>query len=214
MAPGTLAPPRRPASARLRLALIAAARRSYIALERVGGVRRVLWLPPLQRIRRRWQHPMALGDALEILGALSSAGVRWWLAGGWGIDALLGGQTRRHKDLDLIVEDADVPVALQALREHGFRPVPESIPGAERHVEGSLMPHRELVQDAAARTVDLHPLDTRAWAEQIGIEQPFASGRLGGRQVGCLSATAQRAAHQGFELADEHKENLRRLSSC
>jgi lincosamide nucleotidyltransferase A/C/D/E len=198
----------------VRLALFAAARRSYLALARLDTAERVLGLAPVQRVRSRLQHPMALGDVFEILGALSSAQVRWWLAGGWGVDALLGEQTRRHKDLDLIVEAEDIPAAVKALDALGFRPVPETVPGADRHVEGSLMPYRELVQDAAARTVDLHPLDTRAWTAQLGIEEPFATGMLGGWYVGCLSAAAQIAAHQGFELAEEHRENLRRLPSC
>jgi lincosamide nucleotidyltransferase A/C/D/E len=40
-------------------------------------------------------------DAAEILGVLGAAEPR--LAGGWGVDALAGRQTREHRDLDVMV---------------------------------------------------------------------------------------------------------------
>jgi lincosamide nucleotidyltransferase A/C/D/E len=154
---------------------------------------------------------MEVRDVLEILGALSRADVRWWLAGGWGVDALAGVQTRRHKDLDLVVERADFERALDALARCGFRPVPETDPGADRHVAEALMPDRQLVQDAAARTVDLHPVDSATWPEGAGIDEPFTTGVVGGQPAGCLSLACQLAAHDGFELAAEHEANLRSM---
>lgn len=41
-------------------------------------------------------------DVVEILGLLRRAGTEVWVGGGWGIDALLGRQTRDHRDLDLM----------------------------------------------------------------------------------------------------------------
>jgi lincosamide nucleotidyltransferase A/C/D/E len=201
---------RRSARARLRLAALGAARRAYLALAR-GRFSRVAALGVVQRVRLRWQHPMDLSDVQEILGALSAAGVRPWLAGGWGVDALVGKQTRRHKDLDLVLERADLAAAVSALAALGFSPLPENYPGAERHVPGSILPDRELVQDAAARTVDLHPVDGATWGARLGVDEPFATGTLGGREVGCLSVAAQVVAHQGFELADEHRANIRSI---
>ena len=196
--------------ARGRLAFIAAARRSYLALA-ASPVAPLLETPPIQAMRRRWQHPMEVRDVLEILGALTRAEVRWWLAGGWGVDALAGVQTRRHKDLDLVLERADFERALDVLGRCGFRPVPETDPGADRHVAEALMPDRQLVQDAAARTVDLHPVDSATWPEGVGVDEPFTTGRVGGETVGCLSIACQLAAHDGFELAAEHEANLRSM---
>ncbi|WP_369334184.1 nucleotidyltransferase domain-containing protein [Amycolatopsis camponoti] len=42
---------------------------------------------------------MPAGTVLRVLDAVHPA--RVWLAGGWGIDALLGRRTREHRDLDL-----------------------------------------------------------------------------------------------------------------
>ena len=57
----------------------------------------------------------------EVLDALEAASVPVCVDGGWGIDALLGEQTRVHGDLDLIASaDAgrDLAAALHAI---GFR---------------------------------------------------------------------------------------------
>jgi lincosamide nucleotidyltransferase A/C/D/E len=41
--------------------------------------------------------------------------------GGWGVDALVGSETREHKDLDLLVAAADVVRAAVVLAGLGFR---------------------------------------------------------------------------------------------
>ena len=51
-------------------------------------------------------------DVIEIYTELERRGVRIWIDGGWGVDALLGRQTRPHADLDIAVEENSV----QALR--------------------------------------------------------------------------------------------------
>lgn len=42
-------------------------------------------------------------DALELID-LRQRGVRWWVDGGWVVDALVGAQIRTHDDLDLAVK--------------------------------------------------------------------------------------------------------------
>jgi uncharacterized protein YaaQ len=64
---------------------------------------------------------MTADDVLEIVGLLRASDVDVWLLGGWGVDALVGEQTRDHKDLDLIVRDDDVARASDVLNERGFR---------------------------------------------------------------------------------------------
>jgi lincosamide nucleotidyltransferase A/C/D/E len=41
---------------------------------------------------------------LAVIVLLETDGIDVWLDGGWGVDALLGHQTRDHDDLDLVVE--------------------------------------------------------------------------------------------------------------
>ena len=46
-------------------------------------------------------------DVCEILEMLSEASVKVFLDGGWGVDALIGRETRIHNDIDLFVEKKD-----------------------------------------------------------------------------------------------------------
>jgi lincosamide nucleotidyltransferase A/C/D/E len=48
-------------------------------------------------------------DVIELYSGLRAEGVRIWVDGGWGIDALLGRQTRLHKDFDALVALEDLP---------------------------------------------------------------------------------------------------------
>lgn len=41
---------------------------------------------------------MTADDVLSILAVLRNADVDIWIGGGWGIDALVGEQTRLHRD--------------------------------------------------------------------------------------------------------------------
>jgi lincosamide nucleotidyltransferase A/C/D/E len=44
---------------------------------------------------------MSSGDVVELLRLLETSGVEVYVDGGWGVDALLGEQTRPHSDLDI-----------------------------------------------------------------------------------------------------------------
>ncbi|MDQ3485221.1 MAG: hypothetical protein M3445_07400 [Actinomycetota bacterium] len=47
---------------------------------------------------------MEQNEVLAILAALEATGTRLWVAGGWGVDALVGRQTRARRDLDLLLD--------------------------------------------------------------------------------------------------------------
>jgi lincosamide nucleotidyltransferase A/C/D/E len=63
---------------------------------------------------------MTVDDVIEVLDRLAIAGVEIWLDGGWGVDALVGRQTRAHADLDLALARSDLELAATALGEAGF----------------------------------------------------------------------------------------------
>jgi polyisoprenoid-binding protein YceI len=47
-----------------------------------------------------------------VLDALHRVGCRFWVEGGWGVDALVGRQTRPHRDLDIDIDaDRQIPMA-------------------------------------------------------------------------------------------------------
>jgi lincosamide nucleotidyltransferase A/C/D/E len=51
----------------------------------------------------------------EILDRLAARGIEVSVDGGWGVDALLGEQTRAHDDLDLVITRGDCSAAQDAL---------------------------------------------------------------------------------------------------
>ena len=48
---------------------------------------------------------IGINDACEILSWAYNNNIEIWLDGGWGVDALLGKETRQHNDIDLFVEE-------------------------------------------------------------------------------------------------------------
>ena len=42
-------------------------------------------------------------DVIDLITLAESQGIEVFLDGGWGVDALLGEQTREHQDIDLFV---------------------------------------------------------------------------------------------------------------
>ena len=154
---------------------------------------------------------MNLDTVLHVLASLEDAGVRVWLDGGWGVDALLGEQTRSHSDLDLILNRADAPMLREALGVIGFTESPGSTPASF-----------VMVNDQDAR-VDLHPIefDDRGYGIFTladGRRWPFppaafsARGCLGTRSVSCLSADAQVQCHaQGYEPAEKDILDMNQL---
>jgi len=73
-------------------------------------------------------------------------GLAFWIDGGWGVDALLGGQTRPHSDLDLPVKLDDLPAFQRVLQIQAYSRIYR--PGGAGW--------NWVFQDLAGRTVDLH----------------------------------------------------------
>jgi lincosamide nucleotidyltransferase A/C/D/E len=59
-------------------------------------------------------------DVLNLYDLLQSQNIPIWIDGGWGVDALLGHQTRPHKDLDIAMNWNDVPRLRQLLAAQGY----------------------------------------------------------------------------------------------
>jgi lincosamide nucleotidyltransferase A/C/D/E len=85
-------------------------------------------------------------DVLALLAAIDEAGAQVWVGGGWGIDALLGDQTRPHRDLDLMHRVEQEPVLLDLLVAQGFR---ETV---------DWRPVRFVMEGPGGLEIDLHPL--------------------------------------------------------
>jgi lincosamide nucleotidyltransferase A/C/D/E len=63
---------------------------------------------------------LQLGVIRDIRQTLGEVGVRWWLFGGWGLDARIGTVTRAHADIEFWVARTDGDATRDALVESGF----------------------------------------------------------------------------------------------
>jgi [ribosomal protein S5]-alanine N-acetyltransferase len=151
-------------------------------------------------------------DVLLMLDALADRRLPAWVAGGWGIDALLGEQTRAHADLDLAYRAEDGPELLAILAQHGYRIVLD------------YRPARIAVGDDAGHEVDLHPVrfDTSGHGVQAGLHDEvfhyapdsFTTGSIAHRSVACLTAEQQIRFHRGYEFRERDREDVARLQAA
>ena len=117
-------------------------------------------------------------DALNLYRRLSDNGVQVWLSGGWGIDALLGRQTRPHKDLDAILLLDDMIRMKEILCNDGY--VLKELWSENRWVvdgQGNRTATAFVLQDGENHEFDVHAisLDDRgngvpAWEEVAGFD--------------------------------------------
>ena len=143
---------------------------------------------------------------MEVLAAEEITG---WIDGGWGVDALLGEQTRQHNDLDLVVDHADAALLIARLRVDGFAVLRDELPVRIEfhHPDG--------------RRVDLHPITLTA---DGGGDQMQPDGRswhygaptvgdVGGHQVPCCDVDTQFRAHVGYEPNANNVADMKRLAA-
>src|ERR1700736_3930072 len=85
-------------------------------------------------------------DVIDLYTSIENLGVKIWVDGGWGVDALLGEQTRPHKDLDIAIQQKDIPMLHEFLQARGFRDVTRDDTTTWNFVLG----------DESGREVDVH----------------------------------------------------------
>ncbi|MGH9109981.1 MAG: nucleotidyltransferase domain-containing protein [Acidimicrobiales bacterium] len=172
------------------------------------------WSPwrALAPVRSKVKGQVTANRLVQVVDALDRTGMTYWLAGGWGVDALCGCQSRRHDDLDVVLDDFDrrVPDARHALVALGFDLV-------DRHLRpAALLGDQWTLDDGAGCRIDLLSLDEGALAAGIlraggSPTDLFTDGRVGRRRVPCLTPAAQRVLHSGFASRSVDLHDLRLL---
>ncbi|TXS38577.1 nucleotidyltransferase domain-containing protein [Streptomyces sp. OR43] len=153
---------------------------------------------------------MSASDVLSVLSVAREAGADVVIAGGWGVDALLGEQTRGHKDLDLLHRSEQEPALVAALTAAGYT---ETL---------DWRPARFVLSHPSGREIDLHPLrfapDGSAVQSSLDPEKPFrypaecfVTGIIGGTRVPCISVGQQVGFHQGYEPGEADLHDMDRL---
>ena len=155
---------------------------------------------------------MTQEDVCRFLGLAEQLGVAVWLDGGWAVDAWLGRQTRRHADLDIVVETGPGDRLSAALRSSGYSDVLRDDTSAWNFVLG----------DVAGRQVDFHVIELDR--DGSGIYGPpersvrfpaeSLSGEtdLCGRRVRAISPRWLVEFHTGYEPDNDDRADV--LALC
>jgi lincosamide nucleotidyltransferase A/C/D/E len=149
---------------------------------------------------------MTANDVLEIVDLFASHRVDLWIDGGWGVDALLGRQTREHSDLDIAMRHKDVPLIRQLLTERGY----SDIPGDDTRDCNFVM------GDESGHLVDFH---TFTYDEQglltFGLPYPLDSltgtGMIAGCSVRCISPEWLVKFHTGYTVDENDYRDVKAL---
>jgi len=145
---------------------------------------------------------MTAADAIEIIKLLTDHGIVVHVDGGWGVDALLGKQTRPHSDLDIAIQHEDVPKLRQLLDAFGFRDIPRD----------DTRDCNFVLADEQGRQVDVHSYTFDANGNNtFGVEYPADSltgiGRIDGYSVNCIDPEWMVRFHSGYTLgANDHHD--------
>lgn len=155
--------------------------------------------------KKQSEERMSEQNVVALLGLLATKNITPWVDGGWGVDALIGRQTREHSDIDIVIENYEEVATIEALRAEGFQEVPMWFTS----------PVHTVWQHEDGRSVDLHIVELDAEGNGIyGEEGVYPAealrgrGRIGDLDVRCISAAAQVEFHRGYELRDQDRHDV------
>jgi lincosamide nucleotidyltransferase A/C/D/E len=165
---------------------------------------------------------MSPREARTLYELLDQTGVRCWVVGGWGVDALLGRVTRAHKDLDLLIHLLDLPSYAEVVHSHGFRRRLEWSENKPIDVAGAQFDSAFVDAHDDGREIDVHVIDiddtaavvqfhTDPWPLPAGTL--LGTGRIDGATVRCVSRSAQLAMHTQYDLPERHRRDVRLLET-
>ena len=142
---------------------------------------------------------MTAHDVLEFVQLLKQHHIDVCIDGGWGVDALLGEQTRLHAEA---VQHKDVAQIRALLEARGYKDVPRDDTRECNFVLG----------DDAGHLIDIHSYTFDAEGNNVyGVEYLYESlrgtGAINGYSVKCISPEWLVQFHTGYKLdADDYHD--------
>lgn len=139
-------------------------------------------------------------DVINLYSQLNSLGIKIWIDGGWGVDALLGKQTRPHGDVDIVIEQKGVPKLRKLLGSWDYKDIERDDTSSWNFVLG----------DDSGHEVDVHAVTFDEKGNGLygpmerGIMYPAASltgmGKIDGQTVTCISPEYLVKFHTGYKF--------------
>ncbi len=162
-------------------------------------------------------------DVISLYRLLKTQGIQVWILGGWGVDVLLGMQTRPHKDLDLLILLDNVARMCASLAATGYE-LNEIWSENRWALDGRGLQTLTafVLIDTDGRELDFHAmrLDEQgngvpAWEVEEGFsftrQDLSGNGMVAGTEVRCITAEKQMLCHTGYDLPDKQVADLQRL---
>ena len=150
-------------------------------------------------------------DVIDLYTRLESVGINIWIDGGWGVDALLGRQTRLHEDIDIVVEQTHVAGLRSFLENRNYKDAERDDTRAWNFVMG----------DDRGHQVDFHVIVFDQVGNGLygpvenGIMYPADSltgqGTISGLLVRCISPEWMARFHVGYELHQKDYQDVAAL---
>ncbi|MBN1936461.1 MAG: nucleotidyltransferase family protein [Anaerolineae bacterium] len=149
---------------------------------------------------------MTAYDVIEFVQLLNQHHIDLYIDGGWGVDALLGEQTRSHADLDIAVQHQDVAQIRALLEVRGYQDVPRDDTWECNFVLG----------DDEGRLIDIHSYTFDSAGNHVyGVAYPYESlsgtGSINGHPVKCISPEWMVKFHTGYSLDKDDYHDVRLL---
>lgn len=146
---------------------------------------------------------MEENEVVRIYQLFEENSIQIWIDGGWGIDALLGKQSRPHEDLDIAVQREDVKKLRDLLSE--FHEKPEN--SSEKNF---------VLEDKKGHKIDVHVFEFDDKGNKVyGISYPKESltgtGKIGKVVVKCISAEYVIKFHENYEPKEKDLLDIRAL---
>jgi lincosamide nucleotidyltransferase A/C/D/E len=152
------------------------------------------------------KYEMTASNVVAVAELLNQNGIGFYIDGGWGVDALLGEQTRPHDDLDIAVQHKDVPALRALLEARGYRDVPCEDSWECNFVLGDNQGHK----------IDIHSYTfDDAGNLTYGVAYPPGSlsgaGSVNGYPVTCISPEWMVKFHTGYPLDENDYHDVKML---
>ena len=162
----------------------------------------------LLRYNSRMHKEMTATDVIKFNIDLEKSGIAIWIDGGWGVDALLGKQTRLHADLDIAIEQKYLKKAVGLLEKHGYQNVPHD----------DTCPWNFVLGDNKGHEIDFHVIviddngngiyGPPEKGEMYPAGALVGQGRIKKHPVKCIAPDYMVKFHTGYKLRESDYQDI------